>query len=157
MPFSVDVPVLADNGKTLVWNNALGRFVLQAASLPRATASYTTASLANAASETGTITLAKTYRLLRITTDRAARVRLYTTAAKRTADAARAIGVDPTGDHGVVLDYVTTASVLAADLSPVPGGANLETSPSSSISLAITNQGTTGTVTVTFTFLADEA
>jgi uncharacterized protein DUF4082 len=75
----------------------------------RQTATITTASLANNAQETGTVTLAKGYRLLRLTTDKAARVRLYSTTAKRDADLARAVGTDPTGDHGVMFDFVTTA------------------------------------------------
>lgn len=124
----------------------------------RDTEVYTTASLADDAEETGTVTLAKGYRLLRIATDVAARVRVYTTAAKRTADAARAVGVDPTGDHGVVLDAVTTGALLAFDLSPTVDGWNNESTPSASIPIAVQNlSGTTDTVAVTFTFIQTEA
>lgn len=47
----------------------------------------------------------------RVVTNGAARVRLYDRAAKSTADASRASGVQPTGDHGVLLelDYGTAA------------------------------------------------
>ena len=77
----------------------------------RQTTTFTTASLAANAGESGTLTLAKGYRLLKLMTTRPARVRLYTTAAKRDADVARPIGTAPTGDHGCLLDLVTTAGV----------------------------------------------
>lgn len=123
----------------------------------RETAIYTTESLTDDAEETGTVTLAKGYRLLRIATDVPARLRVYTTAAKRTADATREIGTDPEGDHGVVLDLVTTADLLAADLSPTVDGWNNETAPSTSIPIAVQNlSGATDTVSVTFTFIRTE-
>lgn len=121
----------------------------------RTTVVYTTASLATDASETGTVTMAIGYRLLKIETSRAARVRVYTTAAARTADAARAIGTDPTGDHGLVAEVVTGAT-LSYMLSPTVDGVSLESTPSTSISIAITNKGSTGTVAVTFTWIRTE-
>lgn len=124
----------------------------------RDTEVYTTASLDDDAEETGTVTLAKGYRLLRIETDVPARVRVYTTAAKRTADASRPIGTDPTGDHGVVLDFVTTGSLLAADLSPTVDGWQNESTPGSSVPIAVQNlSGATDTVAVTFTYIQTEA
>lgn len=42
--------------------------------------------------------------IVRVVTNGAARVRLYDRAAKSTADASRASGVQPTGDHGVLLE-----------------------------------------------------
>ena len=127
------------------------------ASSARATAAHSTASLAVNATENAQIAMAKAYRLLRIQTNRPARLRVYTTAAKRTADAGRAVGTDPTGDHGVVLDYVTTASLLAADLSPAVDGANLEAIPTADIPIAVENRDSgAGVVTVTFTYLPEE-
>lgn len=76
----------------------------------RTVASFTTPSLAAGASATGTIDLGKGYRLYRITTSAACRTRLYTTDAKRTADASRPSGTDPTGDHGLMLDFTSTGS-----------------------------------------------
>lgn len=46
------------------------------------------------------------------------RFRLYMTNADRTADSARAIGVDPTGDHGLIMEVVTTLGNLSYRLSP---------------------------------------
>lgn len=122
----------------------------------RTTALATTSSLANGASESLTATLAKGYRLYSISTSRPARVRVYTTTAARTADAARTAAEDPAADAGVVLDYVTTDTSVHS-LSPMVDGASLEASPSSSIPLSVTNNGTTGTVTVTLVWIQTEA
>jgi hypothetical protein len=123
----------------------------------RATATQATSSLAAGATDsTTTIMLAKGYRLYSIQTSRPARVRLYETAAQKTADLARAVGTDPAGDAGVVLDYVTT-DTAAHTLSPLVDGANLESSPSTAISMAVTNNDTsTGSVTVTLVWIKAE-
>jgi hypothetical protein len=128
------------------------------AALPtRATAAYTTASLAAGATETGTVTLTASYRLLRIVCSAAARVRLYTTAAKRTADAARPIGTDPTGDHGLMLEAVLTAGVLALDLSPTVDGFDGKATPDGAIPVAVTNTGASAAaITTTVTWLRTE-
>jgi len=128
-------------------------------SLPvRTTANHTTASLANNAVEQSTITLAKGYRLMHIQTDVPARVRVYTTAAAQAADATRPVGTDPAAGTGVILDYVTTTSVLAADLSPFADGASMESVPTTAIPVTVTNlSGATHTVTVTLTYIETEA
>lgn len=84
----------------------------------RTTDSNSTASLAVDASEDGVWALGKALHILQVGTDRASRVRLYTNEAKRNADAARAIGTDPTTNAGCLLDIVTTG-VMILDLSPV--------------------------------------
>jgi hypothetical protein len=97
------------------------------------------------------------YRVLRLATNRAARVRLYTTTAKRDADTARAVGVTPTGDHGLVLDVVTTSGVLALDLSPTVDGWDAKATPDGAIPIRVTNlDNVTGTVNVTLTYLRTE-
>lgn len=124
----------------------------------RTTASYTTASLGAGATETGTIAMAKAFRILRIQTSAPARVRIYPNAAARTADAARAVGVDPAAGVPVTLDYVTTASIgtsAPADLSPLTDGANTEATPSASIPISITATGA-GAITLTLTYLSQE-
>jgi hypothetical protein len=122
----------------------------------RATASATTASLAASATDSATtIPLDTTYRLLSIQTSRPARVRLYTTAAARTADAARNVGTDPVADAGVALEYVT-ADTAAHSLSPTVAAASMESTPVVNIPMAVTNNGTTGTVTVTMIWEAQE-
>lgn len=123
----------------------------------RATVTATTASLANDATENGTVTLAKTTALLKLTTDRAARVVLYATAADRTADASRPIGTPATPGLGILAEFVTTGAVTV-DCAPVPTLYNGDGSPSTSLYYAITNtSGSTHTVQVDFTHLKLEA
>lgn len=123
----------------------------------RATVVKTTASLATSAAETGTVPLGKGFRLLKVSTDKAARVELYSTAAQMTADAGRAFGVAPTGDHGVILDAQSTSGALTQTVAPAIEGANMESSPSMAISYRITNlDGSTGTVTATFVVVTTE-
>lgn len=89
----------------------------------RATATKTTASLAVGATETGTITLAAGYRLMRFEADRACRVRIYKSSAARTADANRPIGADVNinTDHGLVFEFIATGAIDAM-LAPLVDG-----------------------------------
>lgn len=141
-----------------VLKGALTAAMLTRLAPSRATATATTSSLAAGASDSSTtITLAKGYVLYSIQTSRPARVRLYETAAAQTADASRAVGVDPVSTAGVVLDYVTPAGGTAYSLSPQVMGTNLESTPSTSISMTVTNNDTTtGTVTVTLVWVRTE-
>ena len=123
----------------------------------RATASKTTASLAAGASESGTITLAAGYRLYRITCSAPCRVRLYSTAAKQAADCARPVGTDPTGDHGLILEWVAVTGLLAADLSPLVDGFDGKTTPDGAIPITIANTNAgVATLTVTFVWIRSE-
>lgn len=116
-----------------------------------------TASLATNASETGTIVLGKGFRLLKIASLAPARVELYSTNAQMTADAGRAFGVAPTGDHGVLLDWQSATGALSETMAPAVEGQNTEASPTNAISYRITNlNASTGTVTVTFTVVTTE-
>lgn len=123
----------------------------------REVVTVTTSSLEPGATWTGTIPLGLSFRLLKISTSRPARVRLYTTGPNRTADADRAAGTDPAGDHGVILEYVTTAEVLTAGLAPVVDGSNMAAPPVVNTPAAITNTDSiAGTVTLTFTRIETE-
>lgn len=123
----------------------------------RDTAIITTISLADAARESSTATFgtAAAFRVLSVSTDIACRVRLYTTTTARDADITRVPGTDPTGNHGVMLDVVTTAGLLALDLSPaadcyLPGTAG-------TVPYTIDNlSGSEDTVTATLTYLRTE-
>lgn len=137
---------------------AAGAAGANASTPTRTTATYTTAALGAGGTETGTITLAKGYRLLRIQTSAEARVRVYSNAAARTADASRVVGVDPTAGVGVILDYLTTSGngvSTATDLSPVADGANTEAVPSTAIPLSVTATAA-GAITVTLTYVVTE-
>ena len=123
----------------------------------RATASLISSALAPAALQKTAIPLARSYRLFKISTDKAARVRLYATAAQRDADEARAIGTDPTGDHGLIFEFVTTTLLLSAVLSPFVDGSSMESAPSANIPISITNlSGTSATVKVDLTYVRTE-
>lgn len=123
----------------------------------RTTATYTTASLAAQGSETGNIQLSVGYRLYKIVSSRPARVRVYATTAHRTADAARLMGVDPVGDHGVILEFAAQSALLSAVLSPFVDGASMESSPVNQIPISIQNlDSAAGTVAVTLTWLGTE-
>lgn len=123
----------------------------------RATANATTATLAPNASTTLTsIVLATGFRIFDISTTKPARVRLYATTALQTVDLARAIGVDPDPGSGVLLDYVTDAGDIEA-LNPLVDGMSLETIPSATIPMTVTNlDTTTGLVTVAIGYLRTE-
>jgi hypothetical protein len=123
----------------------------------RGSVTGTTGSLVDAAEADLDITGFKSYALLTITTDRAARVRLYVTAATRTADAARAEGVDPTSDAGLIAEVITTGAETVI-ISPGAYGFNLESSPTTNIPCRVTNKsGSTGTVQVDVNILQLEA
>lgn len=110
-----------------------------------------TGALGNAAVETGAVALGRLTRLLRVAANRACRVRIYGTAAQRDADLARAVGTDPTGNHGLMLEVVLTAALLSLDLSPHATVANMDVATSGNVYYTIQNQGAAGAVAVSFT------
>lgn len=121
----------------------------------RTTTTVTSTSIADDGTWTGEVTVAPGYRLLKVETDRAARVRVYDSSASRTADASRPVGTDPSGVHGVILDLVTTAGSLAWWLSPVVDGYTADASDS--VPLSVTNlSGSTATVEVVLTWVRSE-
>ncbi len=123
----------------------------------RGSVTGTTGSLADAAQADLDITGFKSYALLTITTDRAARVRLYVTAATRTTDAARAEGVDPTSDAGLIAEVITTGAETVI-ISPGAYGFNLESTPTTNIPCRVTNKsGGTSTVQVDLNILQLES
>jgi hypothetical protein len=123
----------------------------------RSTASASTASLANNATGNISITGFKSYALYKIQTSAAAWVRLYTTTAARTSDAARTQGQDPAVGSGVIAEVITTGAQTILT-SPGVFGFNDETVPTTSIAIAVTNlSGAATAITVTLTLLQLEA
>lgn len=115
-----------------------------------------TALAALAEDSTHTVTLAKSYRIISLQADRACRVRLYSTAAQRAADLARPLGLDPSGDHGLIMEVVFTAAGTIR-LAPQPGGSNLEAVPSANIPISVQNRsGGASAVQLTFIYLSQE-
>jgi hypothetical protein len=121
----------------------------------RTSATWTTATLATGAVETQDVALAKTARLYKLTTTRAARVRIYATAAARAADATRLATVDPALDSGCELE-VTTGATLSFILKEA-SFANQDTTVAATAYLSITNLGTSGTVGTTLVYSDLEA
>lgn len=111
------------------------------------------------ASVNATLLSGPSARLLRVAATAACRVRVYSTAAKRTADASRNIGVDPTGDHGLYLEAVFTAALLSLDLSPQPIASAMDTgAPPDRVWVAIDNTGAAAAnPVVTFTLQSLES
>lgn len=116
---------------------------------------YTTGELTMSQTEIGVIRLSLGYRILHIATTAPARVRLYDTAADRDFDRVRPVAIIPAPSVGIVMDFLTVPQMLAAPLSPVPEGANLESTPSALIPISVTSVNG-GTVTVTLTWVRTE-
>lgn len=98
--------------------------------------------------------------LLKLSTNHKARVRVYGDEAARTADAARAIGTEPTGDHGVQLDYANNLEAGGGRrrLTPAVLAANLDEPAQKKLYLRVTNlEATTQEITVAFLYLPLEA
>ena len=142
------------NGKVLRADSAqTGGVTWDDAVVTRASMNFSTASLAANASENDDVTMPRQAKLYTIATNRPARVRAYSTSAHRTADASRAAGTDPTGNHGCLLDVVTTSGVLSIDLSPMVDVCNLDSTVADKIYFAVQNLDTgAGIVTTTMTY-----
>lgn len=122
----------------------------------RTTTVGTTGSLATNATVNLTVVGFKSYGLLKILTNRAAWVRVYTSQAARTADSSRLITNDPLPGSGVIAEAITDGSNPVL-VSPSIIGFNDETVPTTDIYLTVTNTGTTGSVTVTLSIIKLEA
>jgi hypothetical protein len=127
-------------------------------SLPmRQTGTVTTPVLTTNQVYQGTISLARSYRLLHISVSANARVRLYSTAANQANDVSRLFGVNPPEGAGVILDWESNYPTLTqADLTPTVDGSSMESTPSTNIPISITSLNG-GAVTVNLTWLALEA
>lgn len=121
----------------------------------RSSTDKVTASIADGVTETSALVLHPSVRLFKVATSRAARVRIYATAAQRTADAARPIGTDPIGNHGLLFEFVTSADILSYTLTPA---VDLTADGSdSTYYVSVTNlSGATGVVTTTFYYVRTE-
>ena len=117
----------------------------------------TSASHADGTDEDLDLTGYKGYALLKIQTDDAAWVRIYTSDNARTTDAARLETTDPAPDAGVIAEVITTGAETVL-ISPGAFGFNDETTPTTTIPVAVRNKsGVTKSITVTLTILQMEA
>lgn len=145
---------LADAGKIPVIQSdgsVLPEPVSSLVAIARGTVTIITASLGAGAEESGTANIGKTWILLQVVADRACRIRLYNTAAARSADASRPAGTEAVHGVGLIAELIFTGAGTIL-MSPTAIGANLETVPVVAISYLIQNSsGATHTVTVTLT------
>ena len=101
------------------------------------------------------LTVFPSWRAFKIETSRPARVRMYATIAQRTADVSRAVGTDPTGNHGLLLELVTSTGFLTYVLSPVVDF--MSDDGSSDFYVSVTNLDTSvGTVVTTYNYIRTE-
>lgn len=108
----------------------------------------------NAVDSTQSVAIGKGCFVLRIETSAPAWIRVYSSAAHQTADLSREQTTDPTGEHGVLLEAITTISNLTLDLSPAAICYSLEAAPGATVPITITNlSGGTSTITAILTVL----
>lgn len=104
---------------TTIVNNTVTDITIVGQAVRRSTVTLTTPLMAPGSYEEGTLALGGDTDLVKIVSDQAGWLRLYRTAADRTADAARAITDDPTTP--VAAEFIfTDPSYLDIDLAPVP-------------------------------------
>jgi len=117
----------------------------------RATASVTTTSIANGASDNVSITIPATYALLKIQTSHAAWVTLYTDTASRTSDASRTENTDPLPGTGVVAEVITSGAITQLIS---PGTIGFSSDGAGTSYARIKNKsGATAAITVTLTYV----
>jgi hypothetical protein len=98
----------------------------------------------------------KGYTLYKIQTSHAVWVRIYSSNAARTADAARLQTVDPATDAGVIVEAITTGSQTVT-VTPAIAGFNDEIPPTTNIPISVTNLTGNTTISVTLTLLQTES
>lgn len=96
----------------------------------------------------------KSYALLKIQTDVAAWVTIYTDINSRSNDTSRVETSDPLPGSGVIAEVITTSPNETVLMTPATIGFNNDATPSSNIYLKVVNKsGSASTVTVTLTVL----
>jgi len=119
----------------------------------RQTATITTASINAGATLNTTITLSTTCIILRVVASVNSWIRFYSSTASRASDAARLITTAPDPGSGIIFDISGTSFTF----SPLAVAANFETSISNVFPLTIVNNGSTGTITLTITYIQIQA
>lgn len=100
------------------------------------------------------ITAHKSYNLYSITANKACWVRLYDSAASRTADAARTQGTDPAPNAGVVAEAIFTGNGGTVNFTPGVIGYNFENPVTSNVAVAVVNNhGSTQNIDISLTVL----
>lgn len=117
----------------------LQAFLALGANNQRIISSVTTTNLASNENYLSGIAIAKSFVLVKASSNKPTRIRLYSKADKQAQDLNRNIGVKPLGQHNLILEVVTALNSLNHALSPQVIGANCEDIPVSLIPITITN------------------
>jgi len=142
---------LTTDGSSVSWASVSGLS-------SRTTASATTGALVVGGTGNISITGFKTYALLGITVGIPAWVRLYTSAAARTADASRLETEDPQPGSGIIAETITTSNNQTVIFTPATIGFNADNPAATTIYASVKNKGTgLATIQVTLTLLQLEA
>jgi hypothetical protein len=122
----------------------------------RANVTINTGTIANAATFTGNVVMAKGYAVYKIATTNAAWVRLYSNATTQSEDSGRSQNNDPQPGSGVMVEAITNGANVVL-ISPSALGWNDSTPPSNAIPISVTNlSGGSADIGVTFTYLGIE-
>lgn len=122
----------------------------------RASFDHITSALAAGAMESGTVTAFPGWRVIRLATNRPARVRLYPTIAQRDADINRAPGIKPKGNSGRLLEVITYPGALEWDMNPTADLASSATEDPTFFSSVTNLDSVTGPVVTTYTYVRTE-
>jgi hypothetical protein len=123
----------------------------------RTTVSTTTVQLGDGASGYAEVTGFKSYSLLKVQTNVAAWVTLYTDSNSRASDYTRSEDEDPLNGSGVIAEVITSGAQTQL-MTPAVFGFNNDSTPGSNIYLKVVNKsGSSNTITVTLTLLQLEA
>lgn len=142
---------LTTNGSALSWSTVSGLS-------SRTTASATTGALVVGGTGNISITGFKTYVLLGMAVGIPAWVRLYTSAAARTADASRLETEDPLPGSGIIAEVITTSVNQIVSFTPATIGFNGDNPAVNTIYASVKNKGSgLATIQVTLSLLQLEA
>lgn len=122
----------------------------------RASFDHVTSSLTPGSIETGAVSAFPGWRVIRLTTNRPARVRLYPTIAQRDADINRGVGIRPKGNSGRLLEVVTYAGELTWDMNPTVDLASADKADPTFFSSVTNLDSVTGPVVTTYTYVRTE-
>lgn len=124
---------------------------------PKRLVSHTTPILNPNAVFSGFIPLGKSFLLFKASSSYPARVRIYSKATYRDKDLARSLGINPSGENGLILEVATVAANLELDLSPLVWGGNLEVEQTEEIPYSVVNLGAIAqAITISFLLITAE-
>jgi hypothetical protein len=128
----------------------------EASQAVRASFAHTTAVLASGAIETGIVTAFPGWRVIKLATNRPARIRLYPTMVQRNSDLGRGIGTKPTSNSGRLLEVVTYVGVLTLVMNPTVDLAAIDEANPVFFSSVTNLDSVTGSVVTTYTYVRTE-